>query len=546
MRVFVLAAAVLILTRPGIIEKIQNPEKVTSLSEGWYYMDGGKRTEVTLPALIRQEEGDALVLYNDGLEELAEQSTLTTRGAVYRLKISTEEQILYEYEDTLFPRNSQMASKVNCTAQLPSEFAGETIAFTYYNTNDGVYRIPEIYAGSETAVLLYHYEKDAVTLIVVFVMAILGIVAVFIALYIKHMGVYEKRFLDIACFLLFCVCWFLTDSSLAQTFAGNSPVIRYVSFYAFMLLAIPMLHFVRDTEEMKKYPVIDLVIFLFYANVIVQSILNYFGVFDFIDMLVVTHLLLVGGIAVLVKILVREYRESKSRGLYTILQAFAVVAGGGTLALILYWLLKIPYYEVFFEVGIVIMIILLIRGLIDEMIKNVRFKTESVILQRLANEDMLTGMKNRRSYEAFLNEIQENAASGQNYFLIFMDINNLKEINDTLGHNVGDEAIIATARILEKVYGNEGHCFRIGGDEFCAVLPDNGFTEEELSDKLTAEIRQYNKTCVRYQLSVARGFSSLQDGSGNRKTISDWKKDADLKMYSDKGWVKKQGAMINE
>ncbi len=365
-----------------------------------------------------------------------------------------------------------------------------------------------------------------------------------IAIYIRHMGVYEKRFLDIAYFLLLCVCWFLTDSSLAQAIGGSSPAIRYISFYAFMLLAVPMLHFVKDTEGMQKYPVIDGVIFVFYANAILQGILNYFGIFNFVDMLFVTHLLLVGGIAVVVRLLVCEYMKDKSKELFTILQSFMVVAGGGVLALILYWLLKISYYEVFFEGGIIIMIILLMRSLVDRMVQNLRFKTESVIYQRLANEDMMTGMRNRRAFDALMTEIQEKAASYQNPFLIFMDINKLKDINDRLGHNMGDEAIIATAGILQKAYGKEGQCFRIGGDEFCAVFTEGEFTEEELSSKLDTEIRQYNKGCSKYQLSVARGISSLRDDKGTLKTISDWKKEADLKMYADKGWVKRTGSDV--
>lgn len=173
------------------------------------------------------------------------------------------------------------------------------------------------------------------------------------------------------------------------------------------------------------------------------------------------------------------------------------------------------------------------------MVQNLKFKTEIMVYQRLANEDIMTGMKNRRAFDTMLARIKEEIDTRQNPFLIFMDVNKLKNINDSMGHDVGDEVIIAAAKTIEKAYGKDGQCFRIGGDEFCAILMDTNETEEELSERLDTEIRRYNKTCSKYQLSVARGISSLRDEKGRLKTISDWKREADLNMYADKGWVKR-------
>lgn len=110
----------------------------------------------------------------------------------------------------------------------------------------------------------------------------------------------------------------------------------------------------------------------FYINVVAQSVLNFFGVFTFVDMLFVTHLLLMAGIIAVITVLIREYKGNGSKELFTILQSFIVVAGGGALALVLYWVLRISCYEIFFECGIVVMIILLIRSLLDTMVQNLK------------------------------------------------------------------------------------------------------------------------------------------------------------------------------
>ena len=134
---------------------------------------------------------------------------------------------------------------------------------------------------------------------------------------------------------------------------------------------------------------------------------------------------------------------------------------------------------------------------------------------------------------------QKNSDSYHSLFLVFMDFNQLKLINDTHGHHVGDEMIIATARCIEKAFGSMGTCYRIGGDEFCALLPNITLSEKELSDCLDEKIQQYNSICGKYQISLARGISNLRDEQGNLKTISDWKQEADIKMYQNKGWVKR-------
>lgn len=532
------ALIALMLSNKPPVERGGLSEGVAKLTEGWYYIENGNRVDVTLPAAIASQSGE-LTLYYDGLTAEHAGETLTTRGAVYDLKMSLGDKTIYEYDDASFPRNEQMASKVNCMAVLPENLSGETLALSCRNTSGGAYKIGEVCVGEPDAIFFYNLSKDAASYGTVFAMAILGGLALCIAISLKFLDVEEKRFLDVAAFLLCCVCWFLTDSSLAQTIAGSSPVIRYVSFYAFMLLAVPMLHFVKNTRGMEKYRSIDVCIGAFYANVIGQSLLNYAGAFDMIDMLVVTHLLLAGGIAVVVTLMVKEYRESRSKELREIIQAFSVVAGGGLTSLVLYWLLRLSKYEVFFECGIVLMIILLLRILLIAMVRNVKFKAENMVYQRLAEEDHMTGMKNRRAFNNMIADIEKNTAAYQNLFLVFMDLNQLKAVNDHLGHGAGDELIISAGGCITRAFGQYGSCFRLGGDEFCAILPNPTKTAEEFSALLDREIALCNETRSQYKMSIARGISSIRDDDGSVKSISDWKQEADFNMYENKGWMRR-------
>lgn len=531
--------AVLIKEFPTGVSAI--PKMPKTVLEGWYYIEDGKEVPVSLPTVIEDKKNDSIVLYNDSLPADWKGKLLTVRGAVYDLQIACGDEVLYQYNDVSFPRNVQMSSKVHCTAKLPSDFSGETVKLTYYNTEEGVYKLPEVYAGSGESVILYYLSKDAFQILSVLIMLILSIFTIGAYLYLKHVHISEKRFADIAWFLFLCGWWFFTDSSTVQTLSGSSPGIRYLSFYNFMLLAVPMLHFIKRTKSLHEYRVIDYFIYAFYINVFVQSILDYKGIFHMIDMLFVTHILLAAGVLVLVWILWKEYQKEHDKELLFILESFCVVGSGGVLALLLYWSLRISYYEVFFDIGIIVYIILLIRNLILEVVNNFQFKTEMTVYQRLAKEDKLTGLKNRRAYDDFLSKIIAEAEIYENIILAFMDLNRLKEVNDRYGHSVGDEMVICAARCIENAFQSYGECFRIGGDEFCAVLLNPKLSEEDLNRQLDQEIERYNRSNYlrKFQLSIARGFSSIRCENGRIKSIGDWKREADINMYNNKGWVRR-------
>lgn len=512
-------------------------QEIVSLTDGWYYLKGEEKISVTLPAEIEVDE-EVLTLYHDELGQEAEGKTITTRGASYEMTIAVEEQKLYEYSDAAFPRNDQMKAKLDCCAILPTQLEGKTLEMTFYGEASQSFQIPEVYMGTGNAVTNFHYKNAAMTLILVLVMAFLALVAFGVAIYLRIVKMKDCRFANISCFLLICGIWCATDSSIIQHMTGLSPITCVISFYAFMMLAVPLVHFLRNTIALKKYRIWDWLQAAFYVNAIAQGLLNYFGVFEFIEMLFVVHLLLVASVVIAAWILIKEYLADGAQEIKVILGAFVMLSAGGLLSMVLYWLLEIPYYEMIFECGILIFVLLLLAGIVISMTDNVRFKTEMLVFQRLAKEDRLTGLKNRMAFEEYLTELQTKAAAFENVALIFLDLNQLKLVNDCHGHNAGDELLIASARCIQNTFGAEGNCFRIGGDEFCAIIENPMKTEQEWYDILDNEIQTYNKKS-RFHMSIARGLSYLKDENGMIKTMSNWKYEADVKMYENKGRMKR-------
>jgi len=93
-------------------------------------------------------------------------------------------------------------------------------------------------------------------------------------------------------------------------------------------------------------------------------------------------------------------------------------------------------------------------------------------LQRLVTLDPLTGVANRRGFEQALGrEISRQQRTNEPFAVVMLDLDDLKRRNDSLGHAVGDAAIVATARACEEVVRSTDLVARLGGDEFAVLLP---------------------------------------------------------------------------
>ncbi len=114
-------------------------------------------------------------------------------------------------------------------------------------------------------------------------------------------------------------------------------------------------------------------------------------------------------------------------------------------------------------------------GQIQDVSERVRYEAQ---LQHMADHDPLTGLLNRRSFERELNQhITQVQRYGPEGAALVLDIDRFKHINDTLGHNVGDELIVKVAQTLRTRLRDSDVLARLGGDEFAILLPRGGDAE---------------------------------------------------------------------
>lgn len=140
-------------------------------------------------------------------------------------------------------------------------------------------------------------------------------------------------------------------------------------------------------------------------------------------------------------------------------------------------------------------------------------RAEAASLRRMAYEDILTGLPNRASYDRETRQID---ADGVRYGMISLDLNGLKETNDSLGHATGDRLLSSFGKLLQEVFGDVGFCARIGGDEFVVVL--RGATiagsKEDVERRLTVleeRLKQMDKTDGQVLHSAAYGYAFSEE-----------------------------------
>lgn len=156
-------------------------------------------------------------------------------------------------------------------------------------------------------------------------------------------------------------------------------------------------------------------------------------------------------------------------------------------------------------------------------------------LRGLSLTDELTGLYNRRGF--FTLARQHIKAAGQTkegLMLIFADVDQMKWINDNLGHRLGDRALIETARILKDTFRESDVIARIGGDEFAVLIPGaTGNDAANLSRRLLTRLKALNEQGERpFLLSISLGAAFYDPASPG--TIDELLTKADQLMYQQK------------
>lgn len=146
-------------------------------------------------------------------------------------------------------------------------------------------------------------------------------------------------------------------------------------------------------------------------------------------------------------------------------------------------------------------------------------RESNVTLDRLANYDQLTGLRNRNHIRAIFGEYMD---SSEPYCVILGDIDDFKSVNDTYGHNAGDEVLRTVSSIISGSVGDSGVVCRWGGEEILILAKGAHKHCMELNEKILSKIRETVVESGEYNICITMtfGLCDSDDASDIEKLIS--------------------------
>ena len=160
--------------------------------------------ELKLPCFVTADKDGQTILYNDMLSEADKGKILSIRGIQDQLEVCIGDRLLYQYKDNRFEKNRQMKGKIWADISLPEKIGQEVLSISYETKKNARLYVYAPMIGEFCSVFRQHLLGSIFSILVVLGMTGLGIVSVIVFFYTRYRQIVEKRFLNVALFLLLC------------------------------------------------------------------------------------------------------------------------------------------------------------------------------------------------------------------------------------------------------------------------------------------------------------------------------------------------------
>jgi diguanylate cyclase (GGDEF)-like protein len=448
---------------------------VSPLNSGWYVRQDNYLLEpiAPLPQEIEAAPGEAVRIHHPIRDDHLDGQTLLIRGSLADVTVFLDDRLLYEriYDRPGLP-SMPMVSAWHLV-DLPDAVSGKMLTITYtspFERMSGI--LNEVHYGNRGALLQDLLADHAWSLGISSMILFIGGVMILSSFLFPDQQRRDLRYIGLFASLL--SLWMLAETRALQLFVSSQLVLGGLAYLCLSLFPVPLLRYLEEMVLPRSARVLSTLRGLFLLNTVVIVILQFTGIAGFFATVIFTHLLVFISILAITHSLLKERREHPENELALRFgRAILILFPFGLLELINFYWVGPLYTSVFTHVGILLFVMVLAIGSAKRLVLLYERSYEALFFQRMAYRDRLTGGGNRM---AFAEEIESrfkepDGLSGLR--LAVFDLNNLKEINDTHGHVVGDDAINRAYACIEGAFSDQGTCYRIGGDEFACVLPDS-------------------------------------------------------------------------
>lgn len=514
--------------------------------------DGDEIADLSHLGQYSSDESNTIVLYYR-LPEITNNTTLIYRSKDVYTSLYTGDTLIYE---TSVP-NSRFYNKSPGNlwniVNLDSSYSGKLLTLNIDMVYDkNAVTADHFYLGDGISIISSFVKSKIIAILISIAMILIGIYMIGLDIFSRYHNSYSTHgLLYLGIYALLVGVWCFLETNTVQFFVSDQRIIQLINNIV-MITDIAPLFFYLDCEyNALKNPLVKTICVVDLAYIVLCVVAQFSGICDFHNLLLGAQLaLFTGNITVVIWIVFAfwKYRKNKMDTTPLVLYMLGVglLFGTALSELIRYKFTSFDTMDRASAIRLGILLFIIFFGWANQ-IQTSRLVEQGLkydIVKNLAYSDGLTSIGNRTS---FLEKLSYYASSKVSAIgIVFLDINNLKETNDSRGHEIGDKLIMEAASIIQNSFGKYGDCYRIGGDEFCVLINDNDIQSKyengrEIFYKLMEESHQNNP--YELNIQIAHGFTICEQPTNEK--IDNALNIADQAMYKNKEELKKNAVLSN-
>ena len=503
-------------------------DELYTLNTDWTYFDeNGNDQVIELPAHLTAGHDDSVSISHRIPNEYRFLTHLSILSTHQNLEAYIDDELIYARSSNLqngffdVPTNS-----VWDIIELPQGCEGKIITLIISSSyNDYAGKISEIYVGSKSALIIQNLMSSGWNLMVALITLLIGVIIVVVYLFLKRLLTMNKSLMCLGWFCILCSVWMIMESNLTQIFIANEYVISALTSLTLMTFPIPFIMFISYTDHIHYKKIIYIFAYIFIGTAFTLIFLQLLDIYDFYQTSFIVwfeDFVLLGMVLLTLLLELIKYKNKD-------LKVFTIASS----ILFLFSIIELLTYRfrssntgVIFQCGFIIFTGILLWDSLRKVVDVVKLSESAKHYKFLATRDLLTNCRNRVSYSRDMDRISRD----RNITIYIADMDNMKNINDTYGHHIGDEVIVLCSQCLLNVFGHR--VYRIGGDEFVMIQYDLDHKKREKLLKDFKNICEKANDDSPHPFTMSIGYA-IYDKEID-KTIYDTVKRADKDMYARK------------
>lgn len=457
---------------------------------------------------------------------------------------SSHQEITVKADDViLFERNAVQTLWGNDTGfdkeyiEIPEHAEEVTVTVTacYPSLRD---RAMSFYQGSALKMIKEIFEQNFLMLIISILNIVAGVILLIYGILMRKRTTLGSSMIYLAFFSIIMGIWSVSDNGITAYLIDKRAACSFISYAALAVVGFPLVMFVHCYLQAEDKYVHKIILAYNVIDIVAVFSLQLLGIRDMKQTVILTHIaMLLACLYLPFSIIYMLCRHIINRRFWVTVCSFLAMCFPLAYSLYCYYF-NAGSMDGYGNFSIFIFIAIFTVDVTHTIMKDIDEGKKNAIYQELALMDMLTGCYNRNSYR---NDTAD-WKSLNGVLLLTCDLNNLKQCNDTLGHAFGDKYITDAAGMLKKIFSQHGKVYRIGGDEFCVIIPDSSKCDiEVLLASLTEEERIYNAASDVINMQIACGYSEYNAETDS--DIEDIRNRADELMYANKKEIKNDAAL---